>query len=105
MDPNLLAFQQAGLADANQRMGRVITFPGNVLVMGVRTEMEIDPGEVQPGGHKYTRVFSLCVPTPSLTLVVTKGMEVTDDLGIKAKVLRFDVDHLGTTIYFASVNS
>lgn len=105
MDPNLLAFQQGGIADATRRMGRSVTFPGGKVIYGVRTELQIDPGEVQPGGFKYTRAFQMTIPLPDLTVVVTRGMEVVDDKGVRAKVIRINVNHLRYQIFFGSVNS
>lgn len=75
------------------------------MISGVQTELVIDPGEVQPAGFKYSRAFSLAIPNAELTVVVTRGTEVTDDQGKKAKVLRVNVDHLMTTIFFGSVNA
>jgi hypothetical protein len=104
MDPQLLAFQQAALADAVTTMGRVVTI-NSVEYTGIRTELEVDPGKAQPGGFKYKRAFAIRFNNPALTSTIKPGMAGTDDTGAAFKVISFKQDHLGVRFFMGSVNA
>lgn len=104
MDPQLLAFQQAGLADAVAVMGRSVTIAG-VVYPGVRSELVVNPGQVQPGGFKYRRAFSMRFNDPTLTATLKAGMAGVDDTGQAFKIISWKPDHLGVLYDFGSVNA
>jgi hypothetical protein len=103
MDPQLLAFQQGALADAISTLGRVVTI-GDVAYTGARSELEVDPGELQPGGYKYKRAFKIRFDNPALVATIKPGAVGVDDVGFAFKVLFYKVDHLGVLYYCGSTN-
>lgn len=104
MDAQLLAFQQAALADAVTTMGRVVTFSGTPYT-GIRSEIQVDPGQLQIGGFKYKRLFQIRFNNPALPATIKPGMSGVDDTGITCKVLHYKVDHLGVLYFMGSVNA
>lgn len=104
MDPQLLAFQQGALADAVTTMGRVVTF-GTTALTGIRSELQVDPGQLQTGGFKYKRLFQIRFNNPALIATIKPGMSGVDDTGVTCKVLHYKVDHLGVLYYMGSVNA
>jgi hypothetical protein len=104
MDPQLLAFQQAALADAVTTMGRVVTFAGTPYT-GIRTELEVEPGKAESGGFKFKRAFAIRFNNPALTATIKPGMTGVDDTGVACKVVSFKKDHLGVRYFMGSVNA
>lgn len=111
MDTQLLAFQVDALADAVTTMGRSVSFmgavlPGVPLVMdGVRSELDVDPGQLQVGGFKHKRLFQIRHNNPAIIATIKPGMVGTDDTGVAFKVLHYKVDHLGVLYFMGSVNA
>ncbi len=110
MDPRLLSFQRGGLTFANKKQGRDVTLKPKdapeIILNGSRTELTVDPGDGVPGGFRFKRAFSIMVEKQEYALrmnVPIKAlMLAVDDMGRECQVVRWDVDHLGTTIYFGS---
>lgn len=104
MDPQLLAFQQGALANAITAMGRVVTI-ATVAYTGIRTELTVDPGQLQPGGFKYKRAFSIRFNNAALVSTIKPGAVGVDDVGFGFKVVSFKVDHLGVKYICGSTNA
>jgi hypothetical protein len=88
--------------------GRTVTIAGQVF-KGVRSDVVVTPGSLKQGGMQKARAWSIVIPIgatlPNMpsTYAVKDGMEVTDDIGKKYKVLSWSRDAIQTTLTCGSL--
>lgn len=85
-------------------MGRNVVI-ATVTYTGVRSELEVDPGQLQPGGFKYKRAFKIRFTNAALVSTIKPGAVGVDDTGVAFKVLFYKVDHLGVLYFCGSTNA
>lgn len=113
MDQSLRDFQEAGLADAVQAWDHRVTITTSadtvtpvttVILQGVQSDVEVDPGQLERFGFKVKRVFSLFVAGPAIVVSIKPGMRAVEENGEPGRFLWYKRDRLGVLFYFGSVN-
>lgn len=97
------SFAERGLAWAHGIAGTRSVVIGGTTYRGTRTELTVGEAEVQHGGRKRPRAFSILIPKGNQPgqwngVAPKDGTEVTDDLGRKYATSEIKEDAVQVTL-------
>ena len=91
-------FARRGMAWMQNRAGRTATL-GTKTVKGIRTDVDLDPKSVRPGGKIVVKAWRFTVPLSEFGAdpIPGPGTKVTDDVGDVFKIYTMKSDAVTVT--------
>lgn len=92
-----------GLAYGVLNMKRSVKIAG-VTYFGVRTDLDVQPGDAGPGGFKKDRTFSIVIPRTAMATDPADGAHAQDDRGGRYLLVQVKSDNIQVTCFFGPTN-